>query len=540
MFENLIRLNKIKKKLGKRYSFKESDYKDSYVFLKRLEDGRIFYNNQIYEKDFFDYERLEHSMKIFYNIRNEYINTKLKKLVLLYEGYYYMGKNERTREDIECMLTLPRLMEFNAATTVFDITSKTEWENLTHEQFIIIRDGYTFEFIYGNQPIKNYMAANYYHLGWKCIKPVFCAFKDADFRHYDDDNNYRTFFDPLDSGTFAKPEWLEYDEKKKYNEFDIYSKTNTYTKYNIYNDVYYKDYEGEKFSTKSNFDFTEEEIKANFDNMVNNKTIVKFNHVMQNEKNKRYLDEFTDKLIKYENKKKGDCGGIHRYTFAASEEVKNYRYSMLNDPRNLLVLPLIDSFMELYRLDGLYDGDNTFTDYPYDNKIHAKMVFYYDISVEYQEFCADRGWFYEDYTDIITDEEFDEKEDYFYVMGSALFVFYWSIFFLLWYMGYFVGFPNQVNINNYNYEDFYNFYINNKPHLYYDLVKRKGRCTIPRKELSPSFYSDCNLVFNRRRGRGFLPYSILDTITIKINNHDFLVRKMAYYLWNFGTFLGFR
>ena len=49
MFENLIRLNKIKKKLGKRYSFKESDYKDSYVFLKRLEDGRIFYNNQIYE-----------------------------------------------------------------------------------------------------------------------------------------------------------------------------------------------------------------------------------------------------------------------------------------------------------------------------------------------------------------------------------------------------------------------------------------------------------------------------------------------------------
>lgn len=528
---NTFIMNFPKQKNNKGYSFKESDYKDLTIFLKRLEDDRIFFDNQIYDKDFFDYEKLEELIKIFYNIRDAYIKTSFEKMKFAYEKVL-KSKNSFAKRNVPIMRVLS-----------FEPGVKDEWLNLTYDQYELLDKAYRFDFeIYEYKSIKDMFPAHLYKFGWECIKPTFCAYKDALFRHYDDDGVYRRIFDPFDSGTFSEKEWFEYDEKKKYNEFDIYSKTNTYAKYNLYNDSYYKDYKGEKFSTKSNFDFTEEEIKANFDNMVNNKTLVKYNHIIENEKNKRYLNDFADALIKYEQRAKAKKG-LQRYTFFAYEDVKKYRYAMLNDPRNILILPLVDSFIELYRAEGYYDGDNSFTDFPFSNKKDVQMVFFYELSIEYQESCAIQGWFYEDYTDIVIDEEFDEKEDLFFILLAGLSTFYCCLFVLLYYLGYSTivyDVKNQLMMGYEALNNLHSYYISNKPHLYYDLINRKGRCITRGKQLPPHFYYDCNLIFNRRRGRGFLPFGILDRISRAIDNHDFLVRKMAYYLWNFGTFLGFR
>lgn len=464
-----------------------------------------------------------------------------------------------------------------------------EWRYFTIQQYKILDIAYKYEFPYqGYNQIKFMVPKFLYEAGWKCIKPVFCLYKEALFKHYDDDGEYVRNLNPLDIGTYFKPFMLEYTHEKKYNELDIYSKTNTYARYNLYNDIYYKDYKGEKFSTKSNFDFTDEEIKANFDNVVNNKTLVKYNHVIENEKNKRYLDEFTKMLTDYQQQRIQERGGLGRelYDMDVDEEVKAYWYLQLNDPKNILILPIIEAYIELYRPTGHYDfsfedvfkgfygyksvrgeedwiidenaepinniyvygdnglGDNSFTDYKFPTKIEVKMLFYYELTVEYQESIVVSGLFYEYFSEDVIEEDYDYKEDILiagiYIAASLI----GSLAFILVFFNCNILFEHVVFFDSGDAIKKFNFlqdyYLSHKPKLHYELIQRKGRCTLPNKQLPPHLYDETNMIFIRQRGRKWLPFSLLDRITMAINNHDFLVRTAAYHLWNLGTKLGYR
>ena len=61
------------------YTFKKVEHEK--VLLKRLEDNKIFYNDKIYDQDFFYYHKLEGFMEQIYELRDDYIQENLDELV---------------------------------------------------------------------------------------------------------------------------------------------------------------------------------------------------------------------------------------------------------------------------------------------------------------------------------------------------------------------------------------------------------------------------------------------------------------------------
>src|SRR3990167_6720462 len=55
------------------YTFKKAEHE--LVLLKKLEDEKIFYNDTLYEKDFFYYHKLDDFIQKIYTLRNEFIQN---------------------------------------------------------------------------------------------------------------------------------------------------------------------------------------------------------------------------------------------------------------------------------------------------------------------------------------------------------------------------------------------------------------------------------------------------------------------------------
>ena len=170
------------------------------------------------------------------------------------------------------------------------------WENLTLTQYNMLVKCYKYDICYPfkydlldpeleiprDTKITTLFNDWFYIVGWKSLKPVFPIFKTLGIQVYYEDEPWtvdkklvvRHEYDPFDEGTRPLFEsYEEYDEQKKFNEFDFNSKTNSYhMRYKAYNEVYYKDYpEEKKFKTDLIHinDFTEEELQENYENMIN-------------------------------------------------------------------------------------------------------------------------------------------------------------------------------------------------------------------------------------------------------------------------------
>lgn len=593
----------------KKFHFKESNYtkyKDEVTFLKRLEDDQILFDKQIYPKDFFDYDKLEKLLQIFYNeqqkfIINSFLKIKYNRKSCKRIKASLMGLSRKKRRK------LINYFSKNISPYYIGMLNKKEYFN--RDQYDILDKAYKYEFPYKEfKQIKDISPSFFYEAGWNCIKPVFSVFKEAEFKYYDEDGKKLTKFNYLNVGDYYETHMVEYSEKKKYNEFDIYSTTNTYAKYNLYNDFYYKDYKGEKFSTKSNFEFTEEEIKENFYNVTSYKTIDKFNIIKKNEKNKRYLDEFTQMLLDYEQQQldksfkdqdfdddtlsdedeEGDnlfCA-VNRYRrgkydLKLNHKIRAYWFSQLNDPRNILILPLIDCYLELWRLTGYgniiddsewsdkdyktkvieefdlfkgdklidYEGyylqniDESFTDYQYSSKKEIKMMFYYDLTLEYQEHYFLNFELIDAYEDEYDEEETFIEEDIIFSVYLGFFLFYFIILFVLFSFMYysFLDYSSldlAPGIKKFNFLQ--DYYLEHNPKLHYQLVSRKGRCTLPNRELPPLLYNENNISFIRKPGQRYLPHGYMQKFFRWVSRDDLFTRVPNAILEKIGRIIGFR
>lgn len=543
------------------YTFREKDFENYYPLLEKLEDGRFKFDNNIYDADFLDFQKVECYLQIFYNKRLEYINENFK---LIYERYERScSKNHKRFLSLNSIKNSPKLDKVKIKR--FEPNLHDIWYDLTLEQYEILVNAYCFDFEFGSTGIhiRDFFPEAFYEIGWRSIKPVFAPYKDALYKHYDDDDRYHVIRNPIREGTYCPKELFEYSDEKKYNEYDIYSTTNTYTKRCIYNEIFYANYTGKKHGTEMAYDFTDDEIKANFDNMVNKKGLEKFNFVLENEKNRRYLFELVKKLVNIEYHKIADTNiwageyifwkEREWYDVWSYEEVKAQFYDILNDPRNILILPVIDAWIELYRPTGWYKGvfgDKTFVNYDYTKfKRHTKMMFLYTLTLEYQEYSY--HWFGigpESYEWWFIDAEYDDKEDWFYYFSVVGFLFFWFVGFTA-YLG---GYLSPVINIPYNLlapvEDIYVLYqnyenVDQSLHLSRQIVVWKPRCfTHYRRHyiLPPNFYFDQHFSFSKRKNRGMLPYGYMERIYFFINDRDFLVRKIHDKLWRFGDKLGYR
>lgn len=433
------------------YTFKRSEHE--FILLKKLDDNKIIYNNTIYDKDFFHYHKLELFISKIYELRNDYIN----KSILLY--YEYLSQLKGTG----------MLRTFK----VIHEEERDEWINLTEVQYSILLKAYKYEFPYmlkynlffhdthdelmneedeeeiiDYPPINTFFKEWFYILGWRSIKPVYPTFEQSLYFHYDDEyrneDRFRLEYPFWDQGTktkfpkeFSKDWFIEYDEQKKFSEYDIYCTTNTYhARYKVYNEIYYKDYpEEKKFKTDLIHDFTEEEIKENYENMIDKEktALEKYNFVLLNLKRKTVVEEFFEELevIEATNKK---INYVNYYfedqdnDDVLGRKIVTALYYLLNDPRYLLVKPLVDAYFEFYRPKGWYGQDESFlqpTPYETTEKKYFRYLNYFDMSYEkVYELMTN-------YTlnDIFLDveyEEFDEEfEDMFWILGVTFLTILW-------------------------------------------------------------------------------------------------------------------
>lgn len=447
-------------KVTTRYTFNKKDYQNKIVFLKRLKNGKIFFDNKIYDKDFFYYKRLRKCIKNFYIYQYKYIIREFDRILEEYnKNKLNMSFYERYKYGLKVKYYNPK---------------KKIIKNLTKEQYDVLVNAFTFNFTFGRFDAK-LISYYLYREGWYSIRPVYNIFSEPEFTNY---NEYDEYFDVEDYdididmiysttnrtvnlrkkrlGFFGtmfyafyegfklrdrffvwlynerddeyrelRPNWIKYfkeikhrykhtnniyfkikyrfkylrkyqskienlddeedfvsgylehmrkydyelrstgrDLEKKYNEFDFYSTTNTRARFIMYNEVYYKDYKGKKFVIGNHFDYTEEEIKFNYDNAVNNTGLNKLETALSLYKNVTYLNEFLEIL----NDKYSDnlselvrgykwCKIYHRrpYPLFMGKEFydkKEYDFQrLIYDPKYILILPVLDAYFEMFKYD---------------------------------------------------------------------------------------------------------------------------------------------------------------------------------------------
>ncbi len=549
-----------KKYEPKYYTFKKEEHE--VVLLKKLEDDKIFYNNTIYEKDFFYYHKLEVFVQKIYDLRDEFIEEN-------FYNYFSMRKQS--------------FMQFKTPiikTFIFDSKNANEVKNLTFDQYELLIKAYKYEFEY--QPlidllnpdkkhksiirpiIKDLFEDWFYVVGWKSIKPVYPTFSLSPHAHYDDEIKeelvFRNSYSPLDEGTRMKIEWLEeYDEQKKFNEFDINCKTNSYyTRYIAYNEIYNKNYPSDKkFKTDLIHDFTEEEIQENYANMIDKeKTAMdKWNFVMLNEKNRSAVFSFFEELevIEVTEEKL-----IYRNYYHEDQDsdiwtgkrIEELIYEVLNDPRNLLIMPLVDAYFEIFRSKGWYYQDESFVQWTPNTKKLLKQLMYFDLSYERQYMFAKNLWLTDDFLEI-EDLELDEYfEDENFALGIGLTLGIWlmgvSLYsFLYWFSDLNIPF-NSANLlpkfyNSLNsliyleqgQKSFRQFFC---PEVYYGLELRRPRSRLitNRIRLPAKFYEEGYYSYNKRKARNMLPHTIIDKICRELDERDYGLYKINKELDLFG------
>jgi hypothetical protein len=543
------------------YTFKKAEHE--LVLLKKLEDEKIFYNNTLYEKDFFYYHKLDDFIQKIYTLRNEYIQTNF--------NWYFNTKKSSDP------VNFPIIKYFE-----FDPDNSDEIPYLTKYQYDILVTAYKYEFAYPLtedllDPEKSYIDVVrpliikdlfkdwFYVVGWKAIKPVHPTFSLSLHANYDDEKIddklvFRTSYSPLDEGTRLKLEWLEeYDEQKKFNEFDINCKTNSYyTRYIPYNEVYNKDYpEEKKFKTDLIHDFTEEEIQENYSAMIDKEkpAMDKWNYVMLNEKNRTAVFDFFEELEIIENTEEKYMYPNYYYEDQDSDiwtgkMVEGLILEVLNNPRYLLIMPLVDIYFEIFRSKGWYFQDETFCQWTPNTKKLLKQLKYFDLSYERQYYYAKNDWLTDDFLeceDLDLEEHYDDE---YYALGLSLFLFIWlnGVMYyslLYWFAELNIPFTSPSLLPN-----FYNglkewifLGLDQKylrqffcPEVYYglELKRPRSRLITTKLRLPLKFYEEGYYTYNKRRSRKLLPRSILDQLCYELDERDYGLETIHYEIFFFG------
>jgi hypothetical protein len=596
----------------KYYTFKKAEHE--MVLLKKLEDNKIFYNNKIYDQDFFYYHKLDGFMEQIYEVRDEYINehlnamffkiprvhktvrqtlrsikdgvTKGVKTTIRWTGKSIKSIFNRTKKaKVE-----PNFYFVNFI--VYDPNNCDEITNLVKEQYDVLVKAYKYEFEYKSlidllnpkrklkknsdkdPMIKEFFNDWFYILGWKSLKPVHPTFhRPFIFWNYDDDaydESVRrtrpleredllfrnTYENPFNAGTRFKLDWIEvkYDEQKKFDEFDINCKTNSYyARYIAYNEIYNKDYpEEKKFKTDLIHDFTEEEIKENYENMIDKEKLAldKFNFVMLNEKRKTLVLKFFEELEVIEVSKEKLIYDFYWNHEEDSDmwlvkEIEDIIYDILSDPRNLLMMPLLDAYFEVFRSKGFANEDESFFAPRWgETNTHKKLMkhlMYFDLSYERQYLFAEKMWLIDDYMDI-DDLEFDEHyEDEHYALGLALILFIWLFIlnfyiFLYWFSDLSIPFNSPSILTKYS-ELLRSFVYDVGeeetrqlmcPEIYYGLELKRPRSRIKTKRIllpfkfyEPNYYS-----YTKKRASNMMPFGILEKLCIDLDEKDYGLNKL--------------
>jgi hypothetical protein len=553
------------------YTFKKEEHE--IVLLKKLDDNKISYNSQTYEKDFFEYYKLEAFVQKVYDIRDFELKNWFKT-------YYNDAKNEGYSRDI----LNPNPWE------------SLNWENLTSAQYNMLIKCHKYDFyypleydlvdIYSEVPDRTKVSALLYDwlyiVGWKSIKPVFPTFKITGIHaNYVDEPRtiekkeeleFRHEYDPFDEGTrFVFESYPEYDEQKKFNEFDINCKTNSYyMRYKAYNEIFCKDYpEHKKFKTDLVHDFTEEEIQENYENMINKEksAMDKWNHVMLNEKNKKAVLALLSELESIEVST--EIWYYPTWTWFYEEladshtdlakSIESEVEEVLTDPRNLLVMPLLDAYFEIYREKGWYNGDKTFCEYYPVTKKYWKHLAYFDFSYErYYMTVKDESVIF-DYVDMDFEDYEDEYEDEYDLFTCAFVLFFWLVgvslyTFCFWFMYYnyhdniFQIVPEYLNsVTN---------YIIHKPKIYYGLELRVPRtyygkrkryskpCNITYRfnpvRRPTNFFYDSTYRLRLNSSHNWAPINILDKISEDLDEKDYglnqLDENMRQFSYKYGIY----
>jgi len=552
---------KFNKSNTKYYTFKQEEHE--IVLLKKLDDNKISYNSQIYENDFFEYYKLEAFVQKIYDIRD----FELKNL---FANYYKDSKIQGFAKDV----LNPNPWE------------SLNWENLTSAQYDMLVKCYKYDFYY---PFKYDLLNSYleipsftkistlfndwfYYVGWKSIKPVYPTFKILGIHAYYEDEPwtidrkkepvFRQEYDYYDEGTrflFFKDlnHYPEYDEQKKFNEFDINCKTNTYyMRYKVYNEIYYKDYpEKKKFKTDLIHDFTEEEIQENYENMINKEksAMEKWNYVMSNEKNKKAVLDLLSKLESIEVSHEILVCPTWTWYYEEMEDthanlvkkVECELEELLTNPRYILVMPLLDAYFEMYREKGWHNGDKTFCEYYTFTKKYFKHLSYFDFSYErYYMFMKDESLIF-DYVDIDLEDLEDDYEDEYDMFWCAFFLCCWLIgvsfyTFCFWFMYYnyhdniFQIVPEYLNsVTN---------YIIHKPKIYYGLELRVPRTYYGKRKryskpwnihyrFNPvkrptNFFYDSTYRLRLNSSHNWAPINILDQLCEDLDEKDYGLKKL--------------
>ena len=169
------------------YTFKLSDHER--IFIKRLDDNKIFYNNFIYDKDFFFYEQLIKLIIHINKCRDDFIKESFKRYIDY--NIYSNAKGIRLLKVIS-----------------FSLDYNNECQNLTKEQYDILVKAYNYEFYYEHlydffHPWKEIPRATHlkdlledwlYINGWKSIKPVYPIFQPALYKYYNSNRKDKVYF----------------------------------------------------------------------------------------------------------------------------------------------------------------------------------------------------------------------------------------------------------------------------------------------------------------------------------------------------------
>lgn len=352
----------------------------------------------------------------------------------------------------------------------------------------------------------------FYIIGWRALKRVFPIFELMTYPHYTDSLRRKSFaklhdkerVEPvfqssifsLQQGTTMREEWvIEYDEKKKFDEYDINCKTNSYyTRYKRYNEFYHIDYpENKKFKTTLIHDFTEDEIKENYDNMLNNTQLAKekWDYVMTDSKYKNAVFDFFARVEQHQFLRR-------RYEYPSTwyldfdedsnevleEEINDELFQLLNDPQYILVLPLVDAYFEIYRPKGWWHEDESFLpktekDDIKERKFHKHLEFF-DMSYERVYLFYEKSWLIDEYIDHDWDEYVDDHMDEEYTLIFIMaFLLFWfagiNLYFVIILNG-LINFPLNFQRVNDLFATSYEYYFNKgTKRSYYGLELRKAR-----------------------------------------------------------------
>jgi hypothetical protein len=566
--------NTIENKENKYYNFNKNEHE--LVLLKKLDDNKIFYNNTIYEKDFFYYHKLEAFIQKIYDLRTEFIQREFMAYLTIVQDSAKFAK-------------APLIKFFD-----FNLTNFDEVNDLTYDQYKVLIKAYKYEFEYDpkfdlldlekeydstNKPIiKDLFEDWFYIVGWKSIKPIQPIFSPSLHAHYEDDNVenreeniFRNTYSPLEECMRFKLEWIEeYDEQKKFDEFNIYCKTNSYhTRYIPYNEIYNKDYpEEKKFKTDLIHDFTEEEIQENYENMINKDKLAKdkWEFVLLDERRRTAVFKFfeeleiievTEERYVYPQNNWYDCWFYEEQDsdFWTAKRVEKLIHEVLNNPRYLLVMPLVDAYFEVFRSKGWYDEDESFVQwYPVLHcKKLLKQLMYYNFSYERQYMFAKNIWLTQDFYFIDDDDLEEHLEEEWYAAGLSLILGSWFLFLNLYLVIYWFS---DLNIP-WNSPSFLPKYYNSLktviftersetafrklfcPEVYYGIELRRPRSRIrvinPNHRYLPAkFYDDTYYSYSKKNARSMLPYSILDKLSRDLDEKDYGLENLHREIFYFG------